>query len=147
MKKCRKCNLNKEFSEFNFKNKTKNTFQSYCKLCSRILIKNHYNSRRGYYLEKAKKRNLTLRMILVEYVNNFLELNHCVDCGESDKRVLEFDHINKSQKLKAVSNLIRDRVPLNIIKIEMAKCEVRCANCHRKKTANDFNWFKNNSHL
>jgi hypothetical protein len=27
---------------------------------------------------------------------------------------------------------------------ELKKCDVRCANCHRRKTARDFKWFKGN---
>jgi hypothetical protein len=30
----------------------------------------------------------------------------------------------------------------NRILAEIAKCQVRCANCHRRKTARDFKWFK-----
>jgi hypothetical protein len=28
---------------------------------------------------------------------------------------------------------------------ELQKCDVRCANCHRRKTARDFKWFKSDS--
>ena len=61
--------------------------------------------------------------------------------------VLEFDHRGEIPKLKAVSSLMRLRVPLKIIIEEINKCEVRCANCHRKKTAKRFKWYKVNNAL
>jgi len=57
--------------------------------------------------------------------------------------VLEFDHDRKKfTKFKAVSSLIRASYSLEVIKKVIEKCEVRCANGHRKKTSIEFNWFK-----
>ena len=62
-------------------------------------------------------------------------LNHsCIDCGEDDPIVLEFDHINPDDKSSSVAALI-SRYSLNRLIAEIEKCEVRCANCHRRKTA------------
>ncbi|QDH48465.1 hypothetical protein SEA_ZIKO_129 [Gordonia phage Ziko] len=30
------------------------------------------------------------------------------------------------------------------VKEEIAKCDVRCANCHRRKTVTQFGWWKGN---
>jgi hypothetical protein len=79
-----------------------------------------------------------------DFVKQYLLKNPCVDCGESDVTVLEFDHSKqKGIKFKAVSSLMKARYPLEKIKEEIKKCEVRCANCHRRKTAVEFRWFKN----
>ena len=48
--------------------------------------------------------------------------------------VLDFDHV-RGKKRKAVSRMIGEGYGLIAISEEMAKCEVRCANCHRRKTA------------
>ena len=59
-------------------------------------------------------------------------LDHpCVDCGEFDPLVLEFDHIRK--KRKTISSLVRSCTGWEKILKEIARCEVRCANCHRRK--------------
>lgn len=142
MQKCAKCNKLKEDSSFSFKNKKSNIRHSQCKECTRLAIKKHYRNNTDYYLNKAKKRNLLIREKTVEYIVDFLKKHPCVDCGEADLRVLEFDHRKDSVKLKAVSTLVRYRVNLDVVKREIAKCEVRCANCHRRKTARDFNCFK-----
>ena len=48
--------------------------------------------------------------------------------------VLEFDHKDKHKKEFSISDLIKKSVPHERLAEEMSKCEVRCANCHRKKT-------------
>jgi hypothetical protein len=65
----------------------------------------------------------------------------CVDCSESDPVALDFDHGN-GLKSRNISEMIHAGVSLENLKLEMEKCVVRCANCHRKKTAKDFDWFK-----
>ncbi len=67
-------------------------------------------------------------VMLVEY----LRTHPCVDCGEDDVLVLEFDHLE--DKLFSIARGFRDR-PLQALLDEMAKCEVVCANCHRRRTA------------
>ena len=143
MKKCSKCKKDKPVNAFSFKKKALDIRQSQCKECTRLLIKNHYNKNRQYYLNKANIRNSELRLEINIYLRDFLSKSFCIDCGESDIRVLEFDHKGEIPKLKAVSSLVRGRYSLEKIQEEMNKCEIRCANCHRKKTAIDFKWFRN----
>ncbi len=66
-------------------------------------------------------------------------LDHpCVDCGEYDPLVLEFDHYQKKQR--SISSMIRSRASWETIQEEIAKCKVRCANCHRRKTLLKLGW-------
>jgi hypothetical protein len=77
------------------------------------------------------------RELMVEYL-----LSHpCVDCDESDVMVLDFDHVTDT-KTANVSNLVSRGASWQRIEREIAKCVVRCANCHRRKTALDFGWYK-----
>lgn len=64
------------------------------------------------------------------YVDNFLKDKACVDCGNSDKRVLEFDHV-KGTKVGPISQAIRNAWHIDKLIAEIDKCEVRCCNCHR----------------
>jgi hypothetical protein len=82
-----------------------------------------------------KKRNYAF---LWRYLKMF---GKCVDCGITDDRVLEFDHIN-GDKVSGVKRLADSLASLNRIKIEMRKCEVRCCNCHRIKTQIQLEWRK-----
>ena len=145
--KCTKCKKEKIDSDFSFKNQILGIKHKQCKTCTRLLIKNHYNYNKNYYLEKTRKRNAGLRLNISIFIKEYL-LNHpCVDCGETDPVVLEFDHNGKVPKFKAVSLLIRSIYPIKKIQDEINKCDVRCANCHRRKTSKDFKWFKARSPL
>ena len=147
MEKCTICKKEKLNNEFNFKIKILGLRHHQCKDCTRLSVKNHYNKNRKYYLEKTRKRNAKLRLDVLNYQKQYLLQNPCIDCGESDLSVLEFDHNDKVSKFKAVSSLIRARYSLEKIKNEINKCEVRCANCHRRKTAKEFKWFKSKNAL
>ena len=75
-----------------------------------------------------------------QYVYKFLKSNPCKDCGEPDPVVLQFDHRDRLQKKAGVSRLVLDEYSLKVIKNEIDKCDVRCANCHTRKTAKEFKW-------
>lgn len=70
----------------------------------------------------------------------------CADCGEKDPRCLDLDHddaATKDERLKWKINGKRrgmERLSWQDLKDEVAKCTVRCANCHRKRTAVQFGW-------
>lgn len=59
-----------------------------------------------------------------------LETHPCVDCGESDVLVLEFDH--RADKTAGIAR-IANRGRFKDLEAEIQKCDVRCANCHRRK--------------
>ena len=139
MKQCIRCKQKKLISEFNFKFLSKGIRQAQCKSCTRSYVRDHYNKNKEYYLLKAKRRNEQIRITVRRYLWEFLSNHKCIDCGEKDPIVLEFDHIR--DKLFAVSSIGRNRSMLQI-KREIEKCEVRCANCHRRKTAKQFSWHK-----
>lgn len=139
MKKCSRCNQEKPLEEFNFKDKTLNLRQYHCKSCSRIYVQNHYKNNKQYYLEKARIRNKRIRTSIKNYLWSYLTTHSCVDCGENDPIVLEFDHIK--DKSFTISSVGRDHLLEDVVK-EIMKCEVRCANCHRRKTAKQFGWHK-----
>ena len=73
---------------------------------------------------------------------DFLLAHPCVDCGETDPMVLEFDHVDSTTKRHHVGSLARAGYPWSAVLAELDKCEVRCANCHRKRTAQQFEWPK-----
>ncbi|UTI64845.1 hypothetical protein NBH00_01230 [Paraconexibacter antarcticus] len=73
----------------------------------------------------------TARNIAIAYAA--LESAGCVDCGLEDLCVLDFDHI--AGKTANVIELARDGCSVDRLRAEIARCEVRCANCHRRRTA------------
>ena len=140
MKKCYTCKADKDVVEFN-KNKSKaDGLNSICKECSRNRSKRYYAENHTKHVAEVKIRKDKVVQQNREYIVNFLKENPCVDCGESDIVVLEFDH--QRDKKYNISSMLRGH-SLETIKEEIAKCVVRCAHCHRRKTARDQGWFKN----
>ena len=58
-------------------------------------------------------------------------------------RVLEFDHLEPEHKSFAISQSVRLNKSWEEVMSEIAKCQILCANCHKKKTAQQFGWYKN----
>jgi hypothetical protein len=67
-------------------------------------------------------------------LGDYLIEHPCVDCGEADIRVLDFDHRRDAAKSADVMRLVRDGHSVPRIMTEVAKCEVRCRNCHARIT-------------
>jgi len=61
-------------------------------------------------------------------------LDYCVDCGNEDPLVLEFDHVHAERDLCVRNAAASSRTRMLT---EIAKCEVRCANCHKKRHAEE----------
>ncbi len=139
MRVCSRCGKRKLDKNFNFKNKLKKIRQYHCKECSRLYVRQHYEKNKRYYLQKAYKRNQKNRYEIRRYVWNYLCNHSCVDCGERDPNVLEFDHIGTKSAM--ISEMHRNYTLKKVIQ-EISKCQVRCANCHRRKTARERNWNK-----
>jgi hypothetical protein len=95
--------------------------------------RNHYLSNKQKIIDRAKKHTKIYRDRNAKFVQEYLKDHPCVDCGESDPIVLEFDHV-RGQKRKDVSNLWRSGASIKSLIDEFAKCDIRCANCHRRKT-------------
>ncbi len=80
------------------------------------------------------KRHRNKRLAEIGSWINELKSKPCADCKNTFHPVaMDFDHV-KGKKIQNVSRLIRDGYSLDKIKLEIAKCEVVCANCHRIRT-------------
>jgi hypothetical protein len=73
-------------------------------------------------------------------VLEYLATHPCVDCGESDIVCLEFDHV-RGTKRGDIAHMLGDH-SWQVIAAELQKCDVRCANCHRRKTAEQRGWYR-----
>ncbi|OLD51502.1 MAG: hypothetical protein AUI58_07205 [Chloroflexi bacterium 13_1_40CM_2_70_6] len=73
-------------------------------------------------------------------VLEYLDAHPCVDCGMDDSVVLDFDH--RGEKTAAVSTLVRQARTWSEVTAEIKKCEVRCANCHARRTAKEIRAYR-----
>lgn len=122
-KQCTKCGEVKLTKVHFYKRKnSKSGYESQCKSCRK-------------QADKARRNKIK------EYILNYAMSQGCIDCGEINPLLLEFDHVDglgeKEFSIAKMSNY-----SLNRIKEEMEKCVVRCVCCHRLKTAIDFNWYE-----
>ena len=86
------------------------------------------------YSRPLRRRNL---LFLLDY----LRAAPCVDCGETDPVVLDFDHVGT--KRAGVVQLAGREHSIASLEREIAECEVRCANCHRRRTILEQGHFRN----
>jgi len=72
----------------------------------------------------------------------YMSTKACANCGEVDIRVLELDHLNPQTKRFTISQAVKLGYGWDDVLTEIKKCQVLCANCHKKRTAQQFNWYK-----
>jgi hypothetical protein len=137
---CRVCGETKRLSDFPFRSLARQTRQWICLSCQRTYTKAWYERNRARQIATARKNNVRRRSRAAAQVRDFRKQLHCVDCGESNPLVLDFDHIDK--KTADISRMVRNGLPWTTISAEIAKCQPRCANCHRRKTAREQDWWK-----
>lgn len=100
-----------------------------------------YSRNKDYQKENASRHRVEYRQNLREYALEYLSTHPCKSCGESDPAVLEFHHA-RGVKTNDVSVLIGRGSSLDKLKEEIAKCDVLCANCHRRLTAKERGFFR-----
>ncbi|MFD2093410.1 hypothetical protein [Blastococcus deserti] len=72
----------------------------------------------------------------------YLRAHPCVDCGEPDIVVLQFDHRDRESKEMIVSRMIASGRRWPVVLKEIEKCDVVCGNCHARRTATQMGWRK-----
>lgn len=138
MKKvCIICRKSKDVNEFSKSSRYADGRQVCCKSCQHIYyLKNKKNHIRNVRIRRDRIC-LENRAKMLEYLKN----KKCFDCGIVDPEVMEFDHV-RGKKKKEISILMHNGCSWRTIEEEIKKCEVRCANCHRRKTVRERGWFK-----
>ena len=112
MKICSDCNIEKPESEFYWKDKAHTRLNSKCKKCS-------------------NQRMAELRRERYDRIAEYKSMKGCKICGEHRPWCLDLHHVNGDDKERAISDMLRKNVSWTKILVELAKCEVLCANCHR----------------
>ena len=129
-KRCVTCKLLKPLADFNVRRASPDGRQPSCRECNRAWHAANKEDHNRLIRARARRYKAALQQRIIEYL-----LEHpCVDCGEDDIVVLEFDHV-RGEKVAAVTTLVGSLEPWARVAAEIAKCDVRCANCHRRRTA------------
>ena len=131
VKKCSRCKKYKFKWKYNKNKAKKDGLQYQCRECQH----DYHNQIKMVKRNKFKRRHNNYKRVVEEYF-----VNGCIDCGEKDIQVLEFDHVRGVKKRvgykgsEGVSYLIRHGYKWQTVKEEIEKCEIRCRNCHKKRT-------------
>ena len=99
-----------------------------------------------YKLWDAKRKRETYKRGQ-KIIRRFKLVKGCAECGYKEHHAaLEFNHIYRSLKKYTMGRIAHKAVLKNgtkgkqELKLEMSKCEVLCANCHRIKTFEGKHW-------
>lgn len=68
----------------------------------------------------------------VTWVATFKSFWGCLYCDESDQSCLDLHHRDPATKVMEVSRMVTRELAVLIVVAEAKKCDVVCANCHRK---------------
>jgi hypothetical protein len=123
-------------TEFNVHRGAPDGLQWRCRACSARWYVENRDAHRANVQRTNGQRRADNRARLVAHL-----LQHpCADCGETDLRVLDFDHRDPATKSATIGGLVALGHVWPRIQAEIDKCAVRCANCHRRRTAEDAGW-------
>jgi hypothetical protein len=125
LKQCGRCERLLPLAAFN---RLRDGRQHWCRDCFR----EYFRARGERHLRQsgaARDRRVARARA---FVRAHLERHPCVDCEERDVRVLDFDHVG--DKRACVSELAAWGAPDGRLAAEIANCELRCCNSHRRVT-------------
>lgn len=125
---CSTCKTFKTCDEYHKASSRASGYSAKCKKCTLGYYKtwqekNPESSARRKDWKAERVRENRLRLV------EFYSENPCVDCGNPDYRVLECDHV-EGDKVAGVATMITRGSSWDSILEEIAKCVVRCKNCH-----------------
>ncbi len=131
--RCRNCGQLKSWTDFPRRSRSSHRLQTWCKACFSEYKADRHRKDHDREMRRIRKNQEVRRAANRALVAEYLLTHPCVDCGETDRVVLEFDHV-RGAKLADVSAMVRDGHTWARIGAEIGKCDVRCANCHRRVT-------------
>ena len=141
LKVCVLCKLPLPLYAFNKNKRKPDGLQDQCRECGKKKSTEYYNSNKEKHKKVTVERNKKNRIITQQFVYDFLKKTGCASCPENDPAALDFDH--QRDKRKGICEMVGGGCSISTIMEEISKCQILCANCHRKKTAKDFDWYKN----
>lgn len=129
LQKCTGCATEKSLEDFPFRSRKLNKRSKRCKTCFNVWHREHYKANKERYKKQVYEHNRALVNKVAEYKRN----RPCADCSVSyPSYVMEFDHISED-KVDNVSSLASAGCAKKVW-VEIKKCELVCANCHRERT-------------
>jgi hypothetical protein len=92
-RRCYRCGEIKHADEFAWRRKARGQRDSFCRPCRSAYGKEHYLANRQRYIDQAAEVKRRLRLERTTFLLEYFATHPCIDCGEPDPVVLEFDHL------------------------------------------------------
>jgi len=127
-KVCTKCKVEKPHADFYVQEYRHDGLSCWCRACHRIAVRAHAH-RNG---PRKPTAEWTAKLEAAKALAVEARSQPCVDCGTSlPPRVMHLHHRDPADKAFQVSVLVRRHpAKLDLIRAEIAKCDVLCPNCH-----------------
>lgn len=132
--------MEKPTSQFNVRSYETGARTTLCRPCMADYQHAWYMANRELVTERARINRERTAPENRMRAGLYLKGHPCVDCGETDPVVLDFDHTR--DKRRAVSKMISSGFSWAAVEFEIAKCDVRCGNCHARKTARERGYYE-----
>ena len=123
LKRCMGCGEGKAFAEFTRAQKSRDGRYHLCRPCLKADRRKRYDPVRQRIRDYER---VSARMLELKGGRS------CARCGEAHPGTLDFHHRDPAQKLFILATVNARARDQEEIAAEIAKCDVLCANCHRK---------------
>ena len=122
-KVCTKCKKELPIDQFNWRSKKDNTRRSECKFCHSAFMKEKYREKK-------------------DTIQELKSWSKCAKCGEDRGYLLDYHHIDPSQKFDNIARMASNSYKLSTVYEEIKKCVCLCSNCHR-----EFHYFEKHKQI
>lgn len=137
MKTCSKCKKEQTLDQFRKNSKAKDGKHPWCKACFAEYERDRYQNGDRERKERNKASIINKRR---DFIWNILTAAQCKVCGLDDPLVLEFDHRDPETKAYNITDMYN--LAESTIQTEIDKCDILCANCHRRRTIEQFGFWR-----
>lgn len=127
MKKCSHCRVEKPDEDFALKSRKTGRRTSICKPCYKLYQRKHYKENKEQYYARNQRQREKARKVLADFKSV-----GCKYCDEQERVALDCHHTKGDGSNERRVGKLANTGQTKQLKKELKKCEVVCANCHRK---------------
>lgn len=138
-KYCKRCDSTMSVDMFSSNKSRYDGLQPYCRECMKKYRREHYHGNKEQYYDRNKVSQDKARAYVLKIKNS----TPCTDCGEiyiNEPWLVEFDHLPEHGKKRSISEWIHRYGMTQGLIDEIARCELVCLICHRRRTAARGGW-------
>jgi len=125
---CTKCGKRKKLANFHRRAKASDGRRPECAKCGCLQSVSYYSRHQKARISATQDR----RRAALDWIRELRETSGCTICDESDPACLDYHHRNPKNKHLSIAEMVRQGYSRERILKEIRKCDVVCANCHRK---------------